>query len=124
MAQSIRSTGDFITVTVAGSKSATAGSLAEMTDDFTARDNETVSGTQVMGVFLTGGSAAAKVTIVTRGVVTLTAGSAGCTAGKTVVVDDAAAQKVEDGTGAGTVIGRALDTASANADVRVLLGQV
>ena len=119
MVQTYSSDGTFMTMTVAATKTATAGSWAEMTDDFTVRDNETVSGTQVIGTFLTGGAAGTEVTVQMAGIVTVTAGSAGCTAGKLVVIDNAAATKVEDGTTAGTVVGIALDTIAADATGKV-----
>ena len=122
MAFTWKGDGKIVTVVVPTSKTATAGYLAEMTDDYTARDNETVSSATTLGVFVTTGVAGDYVAVLNSGVVTLTAGSAGTTAGTTVVVDNAAAQKVEDGSAAGTVLGRALTSSIADADTDILLG--
>lgn len=115
--------GDFITVTVAASKSATAGKLAEMTDDYTARDNETANSSQVVGVFVTDGSAGDKVAVCTEGVVNLAVDSSNSvTAGKTVLAGTNTKTGVEDGTTAGDIVGRALETSAAGATADILLG--
>jgi hypothetical protein len=115
--------GSIISIKVASGKSITAGSLVEMTDDFTGRDNETHSSTQVIGVALVGSTTAGTYcSVITYGVVTVTAGDGGITAGKTVVIDNGDEQQVEDGTGAGTVIGRALETIAHEATGKILLG--
>ena len=115
--------GDFITVEVASSKTATAGKLAEMTDDYTARDNETANSTQVIGVFVTDGTAGEKVAVCTEGVVNLAVDSTNTTtAGKTVMPATTVTAGVEDGTTAGAIVGRALQTSAASGTCDVLLG--
>lgn len=115
--------GNIITVEVASGKSATAGSLAEMTDDYTARDNETSGSTQIIGVFLTSESAGNKVAVATRGVFSLTASAGGITAGKTVISAATNATTCEDGTTAGAIIGRALMTSASGSAADILIGQ-
>lgn len=113
--------GHIINVTVATSKTATAGELCEMTDDYTGRDCETVSCTTVIGVFLKDGIAAEVVPVCTHGVFDLDIGTDGVTAGKTISVTDDDATEVEDDTVAGVVIGRALETAASGATAACLI---
>ena len=123
MAFTYYGSGDFITVEVAASKSATAGKLAEMTDDYTARDNETANSSQVVGAFVTDASAGEKVAVCTKGVVNLAVDSSNSTtAGKTVLAGTNTKTGVEDGTTAGDVVGRALQTSAASGTCDVLLG--
>ncbi len=115
--------GMVIPITVASGKTATAGYLCELTGDMTGRDNETKPADKVIGVFLKSGSAGDVVPVCTHGVFTFTAAAAGITAGKTVISGDGTneEQKLEDGTTAGKVLGRALETASSGATAKVLI---
>lgn len=121
MALTWKLTGDSVTVTVTAAKTATAGYWAEWTDDYEAQDNETASATAVTGVFMTTAVAGAAVGVLLNGIVTTTAGDGTTTAGKTLVIDNAAATKVEDGTTSGSIIGVAMQTSGADADVDVWL---
>ena len=114
-------TGDVINVTVATSETATAGLLCEMTDDYTGRDNETVSCTSIIGVWLKDGTAGEVCPVATSIVYNMLVGTDGVTAGKTVSVTDDAATDVEDDAVSGVIIGRSLETAANDAYADILI---
>ncbi len=64
-----------------------------------------------------------KVPVAIRGIVRMVAGSAGCTAGKDVIITNANGVVV-DGTTADRVVGKALNTAASGASVAVKLSLV